>query len=67
MKAKLLSFERLYLWHISNITPIHHYEGAQAEGDMFYDDRPYLRDGIKVARSYIGGVGVQARFAIFYL
>jgi|GEM_PF-6206694 len=65
--AKLLSFQRLGLWHRSNKVPIHHYEGTQAEIDMPRDDRPYLRAGVKVARNYVGGIGTQARFAIFHL
>jgi len=65
--TKLLSYKRLHLWHRSNKIPIHHHEGPQAEKDMFYDDRPYLRNKIKVARSYVDGIGVQARYAIFHL
>ncbi len=67
MEAKLLDYEPLYLWHHRNEIPVHHYEGVQAEEDMYYDDRPYLRDGVKVARRYVGGVGAFARFAIYHL
>jgi len=67
MEAKLLSYKNLHLWHHSSGVPIHHYEGPQAEKDMYYNDRPYLRNGIKVARNYVDGVGQFARYAIFHL
>ena len=66
-KAILLSYKRLGLWHRTNKIPIHHYEGIQAADDLYYGDRPYLRDGIKVARRYVDGVGTYERHAIFYL
>ncbi len=66
----LLSYKRLHLWHSSRSykLKVHHFEyGYGPENDLFYSDRVYLRNGVKVARMYIDGIGFQQKHAIFHL
>ncbi len=67
MEAKLLSYKRLGLWHRSKRIKPHHYEGPQCGIDLHYDDRPYMRNGIKIARNYKDGIGFQERYAVYHL
>ncbi len=66
--TELLSTNRIGLWHVSNkLKPDHTELGYKPESELYYSDCPYMRDGIKVARVYIDGIGCQQRHAIYHL
>ena len=60
----LLSYKKLDTSKVK----IHHVEtGMKPDKDLRYSQTPYLRNGIKVARLYIDGIGVLERHAIYHL
>jgi len=66
-KAKLLSVQTLGLWH-KNLKVDHYEYGYEVEKELYFDDKPYLRDnGIKVARNYESGIGAFSKYAIYIL
>lgn len=66
MAVKLLSNKEINNGWMTKIKP-HHYEiGYKPEEEMPYCYLPYFRDGEKIARAYIDGIGCQMRHAIYY-